>query len=40
VAKPDSPVVTAAKARRKIPFWAMATLSTSPGVGFFVRFGY
>jgi len=30
VAKPDSPVVAAAKARRKIPFWAMATLSLLP----------
>ena len=29
-AKVDSPVVAAAKARRKIPFWAMATLSLLP----------
>jgi len=28
--KPDSPVVAAAKARKKIPFWAMATLSILP----------
>ncbi|MCU1359910.1 MAG: hypothetical protein JWN99_1199 [Ilumatobacteraceae bacterium] len=28
--KPDSPVVAAAKARKKIPFWAMATLSLLP----------
>lgn len=28
--KPDSPVVAAAKARKKIPFWAFATLSTLP----------
>jgi hypothetical protein len=34
VAKPDSPVVAAAKARRKIPFWAMATLSLLPVWGF------
>ena len=30
IEKPDSPVVAAAKARRKIPFWAMATLSLLP----------
>ena len=29
-AKPDSPVVAAAKNRKKIPFWAMATLSLLP----------
>jgi len=29
-AKPDIPVVAAAKARKKIPFWAFATLSTLP----------
>ena len=34
VAKLDSPVVAAAKARRKIPFWAMATLSLLPVWGF------
>ena len=28
--KPDIPVVAAAKARKKIPFWAFATLSTLP----------
>jgi hypothetical protein len=28
--KPDIPVVAAAKARQKIPFWAMATLSLLP----------
>jgi mono/diheme cytochrome c family protein len=28
--KPDSAVVAAAKARKKIPFWAMATLSLLP----------
>ncbi|MBI5089316.1 MAG: hypothetical protein HZB15_10790, partial [Actinobacteria bacterium] len=28
--KPDIPVVAAAKARKKIPFWAMATLSLLP----------
>lgn len=28
--KPDSPVVAAAKNRKKIPFWAMATLSLLP----------
>ncbi len=28
--KPDIPVVAAAKARKKIPFWAIATLSTLP----------
>lgn len=28
--KPDSPVVAAAKSRKKIPFWAMATLSILP----------
>jgi mono/diheme cytochrome c family protein len=28
--KPDIPVVAAAKARQKIPFWAFATLSTLP----------
>ena len=28
--KPDIPVVAAAKARKKIPFWAMATLSILP----------
>ena len=28
--KPDIPVVVAAKARKKIPFWAFATLSTLP----------
>jgi mono/diheme cytochrome c family protein len=28
--KPDIPVVAAAKARRRIPFWAMATLSLLP----------
>ena len=28
--KPDSPVVAAAKARKQIPFWAMATLSLLP----------
>ncbi|MEZ5251790.1 MAG: hypothetical protein R2713_22060 [Ilumatobacteraceae bacterium] len=28
--KPDIPVVAAAKARRKVPFWAMATLSLLP----------
>jgi mono/diheme cytochrome c family protein len=28
--KPDIPVVAAAKARTKIPFWAFATLSTLP----------
>ncbi|MGD9998312.1 MAG: c-type cytochrome [Ilumatobacteraceae bacterium] len=28
--KPDSPVVAAAKARKRIPFWAMATLSLLP----------
>jgi mono/diheme cytochrome c family protein len=30
VVKPDPPYVAAAKARRKIPFWAMATLSILP----------
>jgi mono/diheme cytochrome c family protein len=30
VAKPDSPVVAAAKNRKKIPFWAMATMSLLP----------
>ena len=34
IAKPDSPVVAAAKARRKIPYWAMATLSLLPIWGF------
>jgi mono/diheme cytochrome c family protein len=28
--KPDIPVVAAAKARKRIPFWAFATLSTLP----------
>ena len=28
--KPDIPIVAAAKARKKIPFWAFATLSTLP----------
>jgi len=30
VAKPDTPRVAAAKSRKKIPFWAMATLSLLP----------
>jgi len=29
-AKPDIPVVAAAKSRKKIPFWAFATLTTLP----------
>jgi mono/diheme cytochrome c family protein len=32
--KPDLPVVVAAKSRRRIPFWAMATLSLLPIWGF------
>ena len=32
--KPDPPYVAAAKRRRKIPFWAMATLSLMPVWGF------
>lgn len=32
--KPDAPYVAAAKTRRKIPFWAMATLSLMPVWGF------
>ncbi len=32
--KPDPPYVAAAKRRRKIPFWAMATLSLMPIWGF------
>ena len=32
--KPDSPVVAAAKRRRKIPFWAVAALSLMPLWGF------
>lgn len=32
--KPDAPYVAAAKERRKIPFWAMATLSLMPIWGF------
>ncbi len=32
--KPDPPYVVAAKQRRKIPFWAMATLSLMPIWGF------
>jgi mono/diheme cytochrome c family protein len=32
--KPDSPVVAAAKSRRRIPFWAMAALSLMPVWGF------
>ncbi|MEI6743167.1 MAG: hypothetical protein WCL35_05340, partial [bacterium] len=32
--KPDSPRVAAAKSRKKIPFWAMATLSLLPLGGF------
>jgi mono/diheme cytochrome c family protein len=32
--KPDAPYVAAAKQRRKIPFWAMATLSLMPIWGF------
>ena len=34
LAKPDSPRVAAAKSRKKIPFWAMATLSLLPLWGF------
>ena len=30
VAKPDSPVVAAYKARKKVPVWAMVTLSILP----------
>jgi mono/diheme cytochrome c family protein len=33
-AKPDPPYVAAAKRRRRIPFWAMATLSLMPLWGF------
>jgi mono/diheme cytochrome c family protein len=33
-AAPDPPYVTAAKRRRRIPFWAMATLSLMPIWGF------
>jgi len=32
--KPDPPYVVAAKQRRKVPFWAMATLSLMPVWGF------
>ena len=32
--KPDPPYVAAAKQRRKVPFWAMATLSLMPVWGF------
>jgi len=32
--KPDSPVVEAYKKRKKIPMWAMATLSILPVWGF------
>jgi len=34
LARPDSPRVAAAKSRKKIPFWAMATLSLLPLWGF------
>lgn len=32
--KPDAPYVAAAKRRKKVPFWAMATLSLMPVWGF------
>jgi mono/diheme cytochrome c family protein len=39
VAKPDTPRVAAAKSRKKIPFWAMATLSLLPLWAFLYAYG-